>query len=163
MRPLVLIDVDGVLNPSFSARTRKHLAYHDDWIRRRGYSRGEEYRLFLNPAHGKWLKDLSRETGAELAWATTWEECANSQVGRWLKLPPLEWAPAPVRRKQDGVIPWTSGRPFAWFDDELSLAEKVRQRTDQPHKVIWVPEGTGLTREHIGYARDWLMKQAPEV
>jgi hypothetical protein len=165
MRPLILIDVDGVLNPSFSAKTRKRLQYHEGWIRPRGYYHGDEYRLFLNPLHGKWLRELSRETDAELAWGTTWEECANSQVGRWLKLPPLPWAPAPKHRKPDGVVPWTGGRPFAWFDDDTSIEGKVKQRTSQPHKVIWVDEHTGLTQEHIRYAREWLLslhEEAPD-
>jgi hypothetical protein len=159
MRPLILIDVDGVLNPSFSCKTRRRLQYHEGWITRKGWFRGLEYRLFLNPAHGRWLRDLASETGAELAWGTTWEECASSQVGKWLGLPELPHVPFGfVRHKAEGIVPWTSGRPFAWFDDEPDAGPVTAKLAgDQLHKVIWVDEHTGLTRHHIGYAREWLL------
>lgn len=165
MRPLILIDVDGVLNPSFSVETRRRLQYHEGWITRKASPHGIEFRLFLNPLHGKWLKDLAAATGAELAWGTTWEKFANQHVGPHLGLPGLPFVSfAGCRHKAQGIVPWTSGRPFVWFDDEPDAGPVTAKLAgDQPHKVIWVSERTGLTREHITCARDWLMKQAPEV
>src|SRR5580765_2713665 len=60
--PLVLIDVDGVLNPTFSAAQRRRLAYHHGWLQRRAYVDGLALRVFVNPAHGAMLRRLARET-----------------------------------------------------------------------------------------------------
>lgn len=158
-RPLVLLDVDGVLNPSFSSKTRRRLAYHDGWVQRRVDVGGLTFRLFVNPEHGRWLRLLAIETGAELAWGTTWEEYANPCVGPLLCLPSLRHAV--VRdgvHKADGIVPFTAGRPFVWFDDEPDAGEAAaRLAGDQPHLVVYVDEHTGLTEEHVTVARDWLL------
>jgi Swiss Army Knife RNA repair-like protein len=153
-RPLVLIDVDGVL---------RHRTYHEGWTSREVWADGEQYRIFLNPAHGKWLRDLADETGAELAWASTWQDWANVYIGPVLGLPALPVAPAPRGHKVRNVIPWTKGRPFVWFDDDTGVIVKAGMLADsQPHKMIWVPEKTGLTLEHIAGARTWLARFAAE-
>jgi hypothetical protein len=157
-RPLILVDVDGVLNPTFSAKVRKHRVYHDGWMTRWADTGGHRFRLDLNPEHGPMLWKLAEETGAELAWGTTWEEYANPCVGRLLGLPELRWAP--VRNgdhKADTLVPWTEGRPFVWFDDEPDAADVcARLASAQPHLVVTVDEFTGLTQEHISVARSWL-------
>ena len=118
---------------------------------------GRRYLLFLNPEHGAWLRDLAAQTGAELAWASTWEDHANQFVGPVIGLPRLPFAPAPVHDKAASVVPWTGGRPFAWLDDsphELAKAELLA--IGQPHLCVRVDERTGLTREHLFQVRAWL-------
>jgi hypothetical protein len=158
LRPLVLVDVDGVLNVLASAKQRRRLCYHEGWLQRRVDAGGLTFRLFVNPANGPLLWKLVRETGAELAWGTTWEDYANPCVGRLLGLPDLRWAP--VRdgdHKADGIVPWTQGRPFVWFDDEPDAAEvTARLAGDQPHLVVQVDESVGLTADHLAEARAWL-------
>jgi hypothetical protein len=157
-RPLILVDVDGVLNPSFIARERRRLAFHEGWVQRRADVGGLVFRLFVNPAHGPLLWRLAEETGAELAWGTTWEYYANPCVGRLLGLPGLRWAPVrDGNHKADGIVPWTRGRPFVWFDDEPGAAEvTARLAGGQPHLVVHVDDPPGLTEEHIATARTWL-------
>jgi len=58
--PLVLVDVDGVLNPSRPSSTE----YRRHWV----FPGGLVHRLSLNPGHGAMLTDLASETGAELVW-----------------------------------------------------------------------------------------------
>jgi hypothetical protein len=108
------------------------------------------------------LLNLAEETGAELAWGTTWEHDANTFVGPVIGLPELPVEP--LKRvnglrdtKPAGVVPWTLGRPFVWFDDDLTVpGDCLALAGVQPHLVIPVDESTGLTDEHMAAARDWL-------
>lgn len=157
-RPLLLVDVDGVLNVLTSARERRRLCYHEGWQQKRVDAGGHVYRLFFNPVNGPALWRLAAETGAELAWGTTWEEYANLVVGPLLGLPRLPVAPmADFPHKADGIVPWTAGRPFVWVDDEPDAAEvTARLAGAQPHLVVQVDERTGLTADHLAEARAWL-------
>jgi hypothetical protein len=162
-RPLILIDVDGVLNPSFSSAVRRRLAWHDGWLQRRVHVDGLTFRLFVNPAHGTMLRQLAQEKGAELAWGTTWEDDANRAVGPLLGIPELPVAPVrDFPHKADGIVPWTNGRPFVWFDDEPDATEAcARVAGDQPHLVVAVSEYEGLTEAHVETARAWLASRIP--
>jgi hypothetical protein len=156
-RALILLDVDGVLNPAFSSSQRSRLWHHDGWRHAQAWSGGREYPLFLNPEHGRWLRDVAAEASAELAWASTWENLANQYVGPVLGLPPLAFAPAPLHHKARSVVEWTAGRPFAWLDDsEAELAQAGRLAAGQPHLCVLVDESTGLTQEHLSQVRAWL-------
>ena len=117
-RPLILVDVDGVLNVAASAAVRRRLCYHEGWRQKRVELNVGAFRLFWNPASGPLLRKLADETGAELAWGTTWEEYANLVVGPLVGLPRLPVCPvADFPHKANGIVPWTGGRPFVWFDD----------------------------------------------
>ena len=172
-RPLILLDVDGVINVTASAAVRRRRCFHDGWRQVRVPAGGYSYRIFCNPAIGPMLLKLAEETGAELAWATMWEEYANQGIGPLLGLPRLPVAPAQFRRaghgtymetgikwdtKADSVVPWTKGRPFVWFDDESSEAWRASElAAAQPHLLVLVDEHEGLTQAHITLARSWLL------
>jgi hypothetical protein len=153
----LLVDVDGVLNPEFTAKERRRKCYHDGWLARSGYQEGRRFPLFLNPAHGPALWALAEQTGAELAWATTWNDNANAWVGPVLGLPTLPVAPAKRWSKAETVVPWTEGRPFVWLDDEPYVVEDcARFAIWQPHLVVPVNPRVGLTSGDLGAARAWL-------
>lgn len=157
--PIVLIDVDGVLNPAFSSKKRSRLAYHDGWISTWGHVDGDRYRLFLNPEHGRQLRKLANDTGAELAWGTTWAEHANYEVGPLIGLPVLPVATVRIGAKGESVQEWTNGRPWVWFDDQWSvLTEASEKATEQGqrHLAVKVDPAAGLQPEHLAEARDWL-------
>jgi hypothetical protein len=164
-RPLILVDVDGVLNVIATSKERRRLCFHEGWQQRRVELGVGTFRLFFNPASGPLLSRLARETGAELAWGTTWEEYANLVVGPLLGLPRLPVAPvADFPHKANGIVPWTAGRPFVWFDDEPDAAEVTAPLAgEQPHLVVRVDEGEGLTEKHAATARDWLHGLGQEV
>jgi hypothetical protein len=163
-RPLILVDVDGVLNVITTAKERRRLCFHEGWRQKRVELDAGAFRLFWNPASGPLLRRLAAETGAELAWGTTWEEYANLVVGPLLGLPRLPVAPvADFPRKADGLVPWTAGRPFVWFDDEPDAAEVTAKLAGgQPHLVVQVDEREGLTGRHADTARDWLRRIGQE-
>ena len=157
-KPLVLIDVDGVLN-AISCQRVDSCECHPGWLRRKALG----FPLLLNPAHGPWLLELAETTGAELVWGSTWESLANEHIGPAIGLPELPWVPMPPRKfsghrdlKAVGFVPWTAGRPFTWFDDESMELEAVAYHTTQPFLGIEVDGRTGLAEKHITLAREWL-------
>ena len=87
--PLVLVDVDGVLNPA-----RSHaLGYRRHWV----FPAGLAHRLLLNPSHGPMLTELAEAAGAELVWASYWRNRANTWVAPRVGLPSLRFVPIPPR------------------------------------------------------------------
>lgn len=158
MSPLLLIDIDGPLNPYAASwfRTRRPadgFDFHDLT------PQGERaYRVALNPEHGAWLRELS--AAYELAWASTWQHEANRLVAPLLGLPgdlpvvPLRTPPGWTARrswKTEQIIDWVGLRPFAWFDDEIN-----RQTRDWlahaglgPHLALRIEPHIGLRRGDI--------------
>ncbi|MDO3012710.1 hypothetical protein P5V34_01785 [Mycobacteroides abscessus subsp. abscessus] len=106
-RPLVALDIDGVLNPhpveaSHPALVVRLPGYveHDIILpagkRHLPYLRGHGVetvtgRVLVNDAHGRWIRSLL-DRGVEVGWATTWEHFANEVFGRLLGLPELPLA-----------------------------------------------------------------------
>ena len=157
----VLLDVDDVLNPDFSAAVRKKLARHDGWVSRWCALPEGHFRLFVNPRHGQWLRDLVRETGVRLAWGTTWQDSANRYVGPLLGLPRLPVAPMRAgAAKAPTMVPWTRGAPFAWIDNdesELRIASRLADDIGQEFLPVLVDARTGLTEENIAGVRAWAL------
>jgi len=131
VKPLVLLDVDGPLNP-FAAETPPPGYAEWQWRLSR-WRRKAARRAWLNPGHGVALRELVERTGAELAWATSWEELANTTVGPALGLPAL---PVVGVRAYDQHPDWkygavgrfAAGRALAWLDDDFSLFPAARER-----------------------------------
>ncbi len=156
MKPLVLIDVDGPLNPW--AAHPKPPGYRPFDIRV-GWWR--KLRIHLDPAHGDQLRQLAQDTGAELAWATTWSHRANTEIGPRLGLPTLkvlEFADA-TGWKYPAVARYAWERPLVWFDDDFALhrernREFVHKRRHVTTALIHVDPATGLTAQHLDEARE---------
>jgi hypothetical protein len=161
-RPLVLLDVDGVLNLGLfmSSRRRSRLKRSEGWYSNRvGGDPHDLYahRIVLNRRWGPMLRSLEAE-GAELAWATAWQEGANRHISPLLRLGELPVAPARHKRKAYTVVPWTQGRPWAWLEDigdELETASALSRR--RPHLPVLVDPEEGLTGEHVERVREWLV------
>jgi len=158
--PLVLVDVDGVLNPA-----RSHApGYRRHWV----FPAGLAHRLLLNPSHGPMLTELAEAAGAELVWASYWRNRANTWVAPRVGLPSLRFVPIPPRRrsrtrsslgnwKARHVAAWVGPRPFVWFEDDLDAASHLaRQPGLGRHLLVKVDPVTGLTVSHVEQARAWL-------
>jgi hypothetical protein len=162
-RPVVLLDVDGVLNLGLfdSSAIRSSRQYHDRWVNVRLHGQSHEPRIVLNPRWGGMLRSLMDE-GAELAWATAgWQHGvydANYSIGRMLGLPMLEQVPCEWLHKASTVIPWTNGRPWAWLEDGDYELEAAVRRTHPgvPCLPVLVSPETGLTGEHVQAVAEWL-------
>ena len=163
-RPLILIDVDGVLNPFYADEMP------EPWTKNRiTVNDGRTFTVFLNPEHGPKLLALAEETGAELAWGSIWKDQANDHIGPRIGLPRLPFAPMPFHgsgTKARSFVPWTDGRPFVWFDDDciaLDTAVQMVDRVKQPFLPVLINPATGLTDRHLSEARSWLLKNGLQI
>lgn len=164
-KPLLFIDVDGVLNPDSRSSGRRPDGYITHRMRPSGpwqLPGSKALRVWLNPSHGGYLMALP----FELVWGTTWEHEANEWIGPHLglpKLPVVEFT-KPITRRPDHVhwklpdlISYATGRPFAWLDDEISArdGEYAREHHSGPSALIQVAPFIGLTEDHLSRLRSW--------
>lgn len=111
MPPLLLLDLDGVLNP---AGTSVPPGYRRETT--------SEFSVLVKKAHGDWLRELDEVF--EVVWATTWNERAQAVFGPLLDLPSfgvlrLGELPRLGTRKLGAVQEFVGDRALAWVDDEL--------------------------------------------
>jgi hypothetical protein len=106
-RPLIALDIDGVLNPdpvepSHPAMAARLPGYveHDITLppskRPLAYLRGHGLEavaghVLVNVEHAEWIRSLLGR-GVEVGWATTWEHYANEVFGPLVGLPVLPLA-----------------------------------------------------------------------
>lgn len=162
-RPILAVDVDGVLNPWGMPRSQRMQAgFYDTRTPQWGGAP-----LTFNPRHGPMLLDFAERTGFELMWATAWQEGANKWVSPLLGLPEL-----PVLHcypdmhgpnwKFEPILPQVAGRPMAWLDDQFfeSSVDDVSdwfldRRPDVPTLLVPIEDYTGLTIEHLNTVESW--------
>jgi hypothetical protein len=156
---LVLVDVDGVLNPA-----RPHApGYRGHWV----FPHGVAHRLLLNPSHGRILLELAEGAGAELVWATYWRNRANTWVAPHVGLPSLRFVPIPPRWrsrtrsplgdwKARHVAAWVGQTPFVWLEDDPNVDCRLAVLPGLgPHLIVKVDQSVGLTDDHVNQARAW--------
>ncbi|WP_405981219.1 hypothetical protein [Streptomyces sp. NBC_00158] len=170
-RPLLLLDVDGPLNPfralfaglrgytSHRMRPDVWLSYRDPESRkaRRGV------RVRLHPSHGARLQALP----FELAWATAWTHQANTlispHIGLPADLPVVEW-PKLFAEDPDGLfwktrplLDWAAGRPFAWVDDMITPQDRawVSAHHPAPSLLLRIHPRHGLRDRDFAALSSW--------
>ncbi|MFJ7205438.1 HAD domain-containing protein [Streptomyces sp. NPDC098789] len=166
-KPLLLIDVDGPLNPYAAKPQRRPEGYTTHRMRPTGWSlteRAKPLRVWLHPGHGARLRALA---GAyELVWATTWKDEANDWIGPHLGLPRLpfiDWpqmhgrAPSGTFWKTQYVLEYAGDRPFAWVDDDITPTD--REYVDQRHParslLLRIDERIGLAQDDFDRLAAW--------
>ncbi len=177
MRPTLLVDVDGPLNPYAAKPYRRPEGYGTHRLmtprwqateRRRLAEWGlpdkavKPLRVWLNATHGPSLAALP----FDLVWATTWEEEANDFLAPLLGLPSLPFIAWPDPRpepeggvfwKTPEVVAWAQGRPFAWVDDQITDADRAWVLTHHrgPALLHYVDPKIGLTADDFAHLQDW--------
>lgn len=164
MKPAILIDVDGPLNP-YSGKTTPegytaHSMHPDSWVATKALT------VRLNPLHGPSLE----ATGAELIWATTWAHEANEWIGPHLGLPELPviewdknrpWTDRNLYWKTPEIVEWMKehrpNTPYIWLDDECTRKDRnyMAFHTDGLGTCRQISPKTGLTHEDFTYLNDW--------
>ncbi|MGF0169249.1 HAD domain-containing protein [Streptomyces sp. Marseille-Q5077] len=170
-RPLLLLDVDGPLNP-FRAPYLRHRGYvtcrlHPaNWSARqrpgsRRLRRGLKVRL--HPGHGERLLALPYD----LVWATTWQHQANEMIGPVIglpgDLPVIEWPelfgtdPDGLYWKTRHVMAWAAGRPFVWVDDMITDLDvrHVAAHHDAAALLVPVDARKGLRERDFAELERW--------
>lgn len=164
-RPLVLLDVDGPLNPWKAKATRRPVGYETFRLRPDGWYGRKPLRVWLNARHGDMLGALADRTGAELVWATTWLDQANELIGPAVGLPTLpvmHWDVAGSPRwKFDAALRWACGRALVWFDDDFTAYGRQRdwfleRRGSLPTLLREIDPAVGLTFDDVADAHDFL-------
>ncbi|MFG2432367.1 hypothetical protein [Streptomyces sp. NPDC048590] len=166
MKPLLLIDIDGPLNP-YAALAHRPLpeGYELHRMRPTGWQDGPALPVLLSPAHGDGLRALTDRY--ELVWATTWKDEANRWVGPRIGLPTLpyiDWPAPPASAGADGVhwktrpvVDYADGRPFAWVDDEISGYDRTWVEAHHPGQALLrrIDPGVGLAGEDFEVLAAW--------
>ena len=160
--PLLYLDVDGVVNLGWFTSPERF-----EELRAAGWHAGrvtgdpaglhENFRVVLDPRWGPALRGLG-DLGADLVWATGWNDAANLHVGPLLGLPRLPVATAAHGAKASTVIPWGGLRPWAWLEDSEAELEAAVALTPPgvPCLPVLVDRATGLTAEHVDRVALWL-------
>ncbi|MFD9572515.1 HAD domain-containing protein [Streptomyces sp. NPDC059982] len=172
MKPLLLIDVDGPLNPYAAQPERRPEGYTTHRMTPRAWTaagHGKPLRVWLHPGHGAELLTLA--DAYELVWATTWKDEANDWIGPVLGLPRLpfiDWpqmhgrAPRGTFWKTQYVLEYAAGREFAWIDDDITPAD--REYVDRLHPahalLLRVDERIGLRRTDFDALAGWAAEGA---
>jgi hypothetical protein len=151
-RPVLLIDVDGVLN-----------VYGVDDCPE-GYA---EFELFPDddePArlcvlHGEWLRELGEQF--DLAWASGWGFDAHRVLGPILGLEefpyvPMPAIPFPPAEKVPAIAAFLGERQAAWLDDVVTPEARAwaRERS-APTLLVDVDHRNGLERRHVDELMAW--------
>ncbi|HEU5100341.1 MAG TPA: HAD domain-containing protein [Roseiflexaceae bacterium] len=142
-KPLLLLDVDGVLIPYAAPEQPAGFQQH--------VLQGEQ--VWLAPHHGAWLRPLCDRF--QLVWATGWEHEANRLIAPILGLPEL-----PVIEFERDVwgrfskLPtlarFAAGRPLVWIDDELTDAARAwAAGRAAPTLLLDADPATGLTEQLV--------------
>ncbi|MEU8778275.1 HAD domain-containing protein [Streptomyces sp. NPDC048606] len=164
MKPLLLIDVDGPLNPYAAKAQRRPEGYGTHRMRPTGFTEGRPLRVWLNPDHGAEL--LALADLYDLVWATTWKDEANDWIGPRLGLPRLPFIDWPVMHgrsprgtfwKTQYILPYAAGRPFAWIDDDITTMDHEYVDRTYPARTLLmrVDERIGLIRPDFDALADW--------
>jgi hypothetical protein len=150
-RPLLLVDVDGVLNPWLALECPD--GFHE-------YSFFPGERVLLSEGHGDLLRSLA--TSFELVWATAWEHKANRFICPVIALPELPVIEFPLAgpdylfRKLPAVIDYVGERPFAWIDDEHQPDHYVWARERRaPTLLVDIDPAEGFTASVAAHLAEW--------
>ena len=151
-RPLLLIDIDGVLNvygvSSCPDGYAEHLLFPED---------DEPTRLAA--AHGPWLRELAVEF--DLVWASGWGFEAHARLGPILGVDEFPFVPMPAipfapRDKIPAVAGYVGDRPVVWIDDlVVPEARDWAAARSAPTLLIETDHTCGLLREHVDEALSW--------
>ena len=145
-KPLLYLDVDGVLNPVCPRPEGDFTIY-----------RIQGSIVLISARHGAWLRELAEVY--QLVWASTWEAYANLCIAPLLQLPELPFVP--VGRRPGGdwlpIVRHAAGRPFAWVDDLIpdTVLRDSKARVDR--LLLPGDPGQGLRRSHV----DRLLREPP--
>lgn len=170
MKPLWLLDVDGVINAVTGNPDR---TVWPDWVRGEAIADGAGWRIWYSPSVVEAICRLRREGLAEIRWLTTWGHDANDELADVCGLPQLDvvefdheyemhedwWKLGAVQQIHDAEGP----RPLVWTDDDLRTETRAQDWVSDryPDRLLIAPRcHLGLTPAHLreieAFCRSWV-------
>ncbi|HUY23726.1 MAG TPA: HAD domain-containing protein [Candidatus Saccharimonadales bacterium] len=159
VRPLLILDVDGVISPIAGA----HMGpLPDTWSE---WRRAPSIRMpvYFAPHMVLHLTSLP----VERIWCSTWEK----EVDEFGLSNDLGWAGQPFLRLPAPSRPWNKlvavrehlssqpDRPFVWVDDDprmVSSGMRWARTIQTPHLLVHPEKKVGLTPHHVGRIERWV-------
>ena len=150
--PLLLLDVDGILQPTGSSVPPGFQRFTD-----------ATSDVILSLQHGEWLQHLASRF--EIVWVTTWGSSANALIVERLGLQELRHIELGAMqrggtRKLGPVRDFVADRPLAWVDDELNEdALEWAEARSAPTLLLRTSANVGLTLSEVTapgtFADEW--------
>jgi hypothetical protein len=160
MRPLLFVDIDGVLNPYGGPCPD---GYAEHWL----FPQDDEP-VRVCPDHAAWLHELAKSF--ELMWGSSWTVEDRALLATVLPLPPFAGAVELPRGQFDPALKVPAieraarGRPLAWLDDLLTPeAWAWAEARPAPTLLIPVDPALGLTRQHVDRLLAWATVGGPHM
>lgn len=160
---LLLLDVDGPLNPWKAKATRRPAGYTTHRLVPEGCNPRKPLRVWLRLDDGARLTVFAACHGFDLAWATTWGDEANRLIGPIIGLPRLPVVGmSRTSWKYGPVAEFAAGRPLAWLDDDFDVAawtpvrdRFLRDRGEVPTLLHRVDPAVGITAADLDAVAAW--------
>jgi hypothetical protein len=152
VRPLLFLDVDGVLNTYGPRDAPPGFTEHDLFPE-------DDEPVRLNLRHGEWISEAL--SAVDIAWATGWNQEANRLLAPLLGIPPLPVVTMPSSPfRPDDKVPriaaYAGDRPAAWIDDlHTTAARDWAAIRPAPTLLITADPAIGLTRAAVDRVLTW--------
>jgi len=154
-RPVLLLDLDGVLNPFAASPCPPGYLEHD-------FYPGEDPVRYC-PDHAAWITELA--AAGDLRWATAWGEEANTLFAAKLGIDPLPVVtfppiPFPPEGKVPAIAAAAGDSPTAWIDDNHTDAgRKWAAERAAPTLLVPIDSAIGWTRADVDRVLAWAAEQ----
>lgn len=151
-RPLLFVDIDGVLNPNCGPLPE---GFQTHWL----FPDNDEP-VRVCQAHSGWLYELAEQY--DLTWATSWTPEDRAVLATVLDLPPFTAAadipPGKIEpaKKVPAVHDVAGDRALAWIDDMLTPeAFAWAASRGAPTLLVPIDPVSGLTRARVDQLIAW--------